>query len=125
MILNFINDKNFNYILNSICKKDNDASFIIDYYCEKGVVNRIECVVNPNAKTLEDISLKIYRVAIDNNDSYESYLNKLSIAVPSTNINDINNNNCYWTFKFPFDTDKVSYDFPDNFYCSTSTKHYW
>lgn len=115
-ILNFIANKNANHVFKAINLVNKPSFFSIDYYTGDGVVRRIDCKINAKAKSNEDINLKIYAVKIDSNESYETYLKKIENTSYSNDINDISNENIGWSFKFPFDTDVVSYDFDKKYY---------
>lgn len=115
-ILNFIANKNISYVFKAINLINQPSSFVIDYYVGDGFVRRIDCVINANPKNEEDATLKIYEVKIDEGDSYETYLKKLESSKVLTDVKDICNTNVGWSFKFPFDTDEVTYDFEDSYF---------
>lgn len=115
-ILNFIGKKEIGHVLNTINIKDKLSYFCVDYYLGDGFARRIEATINPNASTNEDVLLKVFAVKLEKNDSYESYLLKLETATFSTDMDDICNTNVGWAFKFPFDTDVVTYAFPEQYY---------
>ena len=115
-ILNFISTGNINHIFGTINNPTRDASFTIDYYVGDGVVRRIDFVANPNAKTIDDITIKIFAVKLEKNDTFESYLKKLNETNPSLDLKDIYSNNVGWAFRFPFDTDEVTYDFDEEYF---------
>ena len=115
-ILNFISNRNINHILKAINLPEKPSSFVIDYYVGDNFIRRIDFIANPNAKTEDDAVIKVYSVKLDKSDTYESYLKKLVDTEPSLELKDICNTNVGWAFKFPFDTDEVTYDFPEIYF---------
>ena len=115
-ILNFISNRNINHIIRTINDPSKEASFTIDYYVGDGIVRRIVFVANPYTRTDDDVTVKVFAVKLEKNDTYESYLKKLVDAEPSSELKDIYNANVGWAFRFPFDTDEVTYDFDDEYF---------
>ena len=115
-ILNFISNRNINHILRTINIPSKEASFSIDYYVGDGIVRRIVFVANPNTKTEEDTTIKVFAVKLEKLDTYEIYLKKLENTEPSVELKDICNTNVGWAFRFPFDTDEVTYDFDEEYF---------
>lgn len=115
-ILNFILYRDINSIVNAVNNRDRECSFTIDYYVGDGIARRIDFVANAGFKTDDDVTIKIYAIKLEKNDSYETYLKKLEQSQPSTNIKDVFNENVGWAFKFPFDTDQVTYDFDEVYF---------
>lgn len=115
-ILNFISNRNIDHIIKTINVPSKESSFSIDYYVGDATVRRIIFVANANARTNDDIIVKIFAVKLEKNDSYETYLKKLEHTEPSSELSDIFNNNVGWAFRFPFDTDVVTYDFDEEYF---------
>lgn len=115
-ILNFVAKKNINCVFDMIGNKEEASSFVIDYYLGKDSVYRVACFIKPNANKMDDMDIQIFNVKLDRNDSYETFVKKLENTIPMTNLLILDNENIGWKFQFPFDTDVVSYDFPESLF---------
>lgn len=113
-IFNFIDKKNYEIIVNSICDYTKEASFSLDLASMNNIFYRIVCKIEPRTGEKycsEDIKLEVRQEKILVKDSYESCVKRIEAAqsVPESNyieelekIEDLD-----WLFEYPEDTKRI------------------
>lgn len=125
-IFNFIEKKNYEFLVEAICDKNKEASFVLDLASNKNLFYRVVCMVSPcvdKKYTSDNIKIQILKENILARDSYESCVKKVENEPFSPANNYIEElekmERLAWLFEYP-DDDKLSITLPnkDKKFCS-------
>jgi ABC-type Mn2+/Zn2+ transport system ATPase subunit len=113
-IFNFIDKKNYEFITETVCDQDKEASFVLDLASQNNVFYRVTCLIEPchdDKYTAENIRLEVREEKIRARDSYESCVKRIESNpfIPADNyLTELEKmGELAWLFEYPKDNKRI------------------